>query len=650
MSQLNPQQQSIIEHHGGAALVIAGAGSGKTRVITHRVAKLIEKGVAPHQIMMVTFTNKAAKEMLTRVEQTIGGESTQPRKIIHGTFHSIANRFLRRYAQQIEYRANFSILDSSDAKELIKSSISEAIPKIRNFPSARVLQDIFSLAFNQNADSTHLKKYSYATRHFQMESLLLESHSYLEKYTEEILRVHQHYRQKKHRNQAMDFDDLLEYWLELLLRYGTELPLVRQIQYVLVDEFQDTNKVQSSILEELVKTHQNLMVVGDDAQSIYSWRGANFRNILDFPEKYQATVYRLEQNYRSTPNILELANSCIRKNKEQFEKNLFTSLSSFTKPNLYRMWNTEEEATIIVEEILQLRDQDIPYEEICVMYRNHMQAAMLEIALTQANIPFIIHSGVKFFEQAHLKDLLAFLKVVFNPLDEIAWLRILKMLPGIGNRSAQKIFGVFLEQNAVRLTPENQQLNQAIPKKAKEHWLKLLRCFEKLLSLTRPKEMIVSLYEQFYQNFMELNFENYFQREPDIQYFIEFAQRFASLEEMLNELSLVGSSLLKEQEENQREEEGCMTLTTIHQAKGLEWDVVFIIGLTEGQFPHQRSVEPTSKLEEERRLFYVAVTRARRQLVLTSPLWAMGWSNTGGIRSRFIEELDSDLLEAQNYF
>ena len=252
----------------------------------------------------------------------------------------------------------------------------------------------------------------------------------------------------------MDFDDLLENWLELLLKYGEGLPLKKQLQYILVDEYQDTNHIQAGILEELAKPHQNLMVVGDDAQSIYSWRGADFGNILEFPEKNKAQVYHLEQNYRSSPEILNAANLSINHNTRQFEKNLFSELPPGEKPVVHQLWDSSDEAEVVLNQLLALRDEGLSLDEMSVLYRNHVQAAVLQVVLTQAGIPFMVHSGVKFFEQAHIKDLTAFLKVLYNPLDEIAWMRLLRMLPGIRNTTANRIFMVFREQQAVRLTQE----------------------------------------------------------------------------------------------------------------------------------------------------------------------------------------------------
>ena len=648
IESLNPIQRKIVEHKTGAALVIAGAGSGKTRVITHRVAHLIHSGIPASSILLLTFTNKAANEMAQRVGVALD-DSTEQQKIIHGTFHSVGSRFLRRNAKLLNYKNNFSILDSSDSRDLIKASMAETIGKPgKYFPKAAVLQNIFSLAFNRFCTQKMILDNAYHERNFQLEQLLFADYPHFSENTETILKVLSTYRKKKKRGQVMDFDDLLENWLELLLRHGEGIPLCRQIQYILVDEYQDTNQVQANILYRLSSPHKNIMAVGDDAQSIYSWRGADFGNMLEFPERYQAETYYMEENYRSTPEILEAANQSINYNTRQFKKNLFSSLEGGEKPHVHQVWAAQDEAELVLGNILSFRDQEIPLNEMSVLYRNHVQSAALQVVLTHAGIPFVIHSGVKFFEQAHIKDVTAFLKVLFNPLDEISWMRLLRLLPGIGNTTAHKIFSVFQSQQAVRLTKENVELQKFIPAKAHESWNLLLEIFQQMLvEDVTPAHMISILYKNFYQDVMFNSFENASQRETDIRYLVEFAGNYKKLDAFLNELSLVGSSIITEHEAEQQGDEDTLTLTTIHQAKGLEWDLVFVIGLTEGLFPHQRSLGTEEQIEEERRLFYVAMTRAKRHLLITAPVVSSGYSGGMSQRSRFINELPEEAVETE---
>ena len=648
IASLNPVQRKIVEHKTGPALVIAGAGSGKTRVITHRVAQLIHSGIPASSILLLTFTNKAANEMAQRVGRALKN-STEQQKIIHGTFHSVGSRFLRRNAKLLNYNNNFSILDSSDSRELIKASLAETVGKPgKYFPKAAVLQNMFSLAFNRFCTQKMILDQPYHERSFHLEQLISADFPNFEENTETILNILAAYRHKKKRGQVMDFDDLLENWLELLLRHGEGLPLCQQIQYILVDEYQDTNQVQANILYKLSRPHKNLMVVGDDAQSIYSWRGADFGNMLEFPERYQAVTYNMEENYRSSPEILDAANRSINYNTRQFEKNLFSSLAEGEKPLVHYVWAAQDEAELVLENILSFREKDIPLNEMSVLYRNHVQSAALQLVLTHAGIPFVVHSGVKFFEQAHIKDVTAFLKVLFNPLDEIAWMRLLRLLPGIGNTTAHLIFRVFQSQQAVRLTKDNVELQKLIPKKALESWNVLLEIFQQMLEENvTPSHMIGLLYKSYYREVLFSSFENAPQRETDIRYLEEFAGNYNKLEAFLNELSLVGSSIITDHEAEQQDNQDTLTLTTIHQAKGLEWKVVFIIGLTEGLFPHQRSLGTEEQIEEERRLFYVAMTRAKRHLLITAPVVSSGYSGGISKRSRFINELAEETINTE---
>ena len=648
IASLNPVQRKIVEHKTGPALVIAGAGSGKTRVITHRVAQLIHSGIPASSILLLTFTNKAANEMAQRVGRALKN-STEQQKIIHGTFHSVGSRFLRRNAKLLNYNNNFSILDSSDSRELIKASLAETVGKPgKYFPKAAVLQNMFSLAFNRFCTQKMILDQPYHERSFHLEQLISADFPNFEENTETILNILAAYRHKKKRGQVMDFDDLLENWLELLLRHGEGLPLCQQIQYILVDEYQDTNQVQANILYRLSRPHKNLMVVGDDAQSIYSWRGADFGNMLEFPERYQAVTYNMEENYRSSPEILDAANRSINYNTRQFEKNLFSSLAEGEKPLVHYVWAAQDEAELVLENILSFREKDIPLNEMSVLYRNHVQSAALQLVLTHAGIPFVVHSGVKFFEQAHIKDVTAFLKVLFNPLDEIAWMRLLRLLPGIGNTTAHRIFMVFQSQQAVRLTKDNVELQKLIPKKALESWNVLLEIFQQMLEENvTPSHMIGLLYKSYYREVLFSSFENAPQRETDIRYLEEFAGNYNKLEAFLNELSLVGSSIITDHEAEQQDNQDTLTLTTIHQAKGLEWKVVFIIGLTEGLFPHQRSLGTEEQIEEERRLFYVAMTRAKRHLLITAPVVSSGYSGGISKRSRFINELAEETINTE---
>jgi ATP-dependent DNA helicase UvrD/PcrA len=631
-SGLNEQQERIVAHVEGPALVIAGAGSGKTRVITHRVAHLIGVGVPPGAILMMTFTNKAAEEMRVRVDALLGGPQAS-KGLIAGTFHSVANRFLRRYANLIGYERNYTILDETDARELIKAANAEVVAKgsERKFPTAAVVQTVLSMAFNRN---------------LELGALLQREYPWLDEFVGELEAIQGLYRRKKKASNAMDFDDLLDNWHALLSTH-TELELANRVRYIMVDEYQDTNYIQAELLALLARKHHNLMVVGDDAQSIYGWRGANFENILHFPDRFGGEVYRLERNYRSTPDILALANASINHNTAQFAKHLQAVKPELETPQLTQVRDEYEEADYVVERVLAYRDRDIPLNGMGVLYRSHNQSAALQMRLTEAGIPFMVRSGVKFFEQAHVKDVVAFLKVVFNPLDEVAWLRILKLLPGIGNTTAQRIYRIFAEQRAVRLSPDNAALAKAIPTKAREAWAELAATFKLLLEDgVGPSEMILRVARGFYHTPLYSQFDNAREREADLTYLADFAAQYGTVERFLSQLALVGGTVIRDYEEQQEEDPEFLTLTTIHQAKGLEWDVVFMIGLAEGRFPHARCLEPLERLEEERRLFYVAATRCMRHLELTVPLVTYQGGRPEICRpSRFVEELPEGVVE-----
>ncbi|KPJ59331.1 MAG: hypothetical protein AMJ42_02030, partial [Deltaproteobacteria bacterium DG_8] len=426
--ELNPEQLEVVMSGNGPILVIAGAGSGKTRTITYRVARLIESGINPSRILLVTFTNKAAKEMLHRVELLI---NLNIKKLWGGTFHHIANRILRRQAHVLGYDNSFSILDQQDSKELLNTCIADLgfKTKERRFPQGDVLQDIISLSVNTQK---------------KMDDVIVERYPFFYELTDEIEKVALHYQRRKRKGAMMDFDDLLLNWLTLL----SDHPNVREyysqkFQYILVDEYQDTNRIQSDIIDLLSQEHQNVMVVGDDSQSIYSFRGANFANIIEFPKRYpHVRIYKLETNYRSVPEILELANASIINNQYQFQKNLRAVRERSLQPILVPFNDVMQQASFVAQRILELRDEGRSLNEMAVLYRAHYHSMELQMELTRRGIPFEVRSGLRFFEQSHIKDIISYLKVIVNPFDELAWKRISKLLPKIGNATAHRICNI----------------------------------------------------------------------------------------------------------------------------------------------------------------------------------------------------------------
>ena len=407
--------------------MIAGAGSGKTRTLTYRVAYLLENGIDPRNILLLTFTNKAARQMLDRVTNLLPLDASG---IWGGTFHSIGNRMLRRHGSALGYSSGFTIMDREDQKDLINAVVAGAgiDPKEIRFPKGDVLAEIFSFVVNTECP---------------MEQLLAAKFPYFLPLLDRIKDVHGRYEKKKKATNSVDFDDLLEKTLSMLKQHeGIASFYRRQFQFILVDEYQDTNKLQADLIDTLGRDHRNVMVVGDDAQSIYSWRGANFQNILEFPKRYpDAQVFKIEMNYRSVPEILEVANAAIAANVEQFQKNLSpTRASNAVKPALVALRDGAEQAQFVAQRILELRDENVDLNEIAVLYRAHYHAVELQLEFSRRGIPYFITSGIRFFEQAHIKDVTAFLRLVANPRDEVAFRSMVKLLPGIGNRSADALW------------------------------------------------------------------------------------------------------------------------------------------------------------------------------------------------------------------
>ena len=643
-AELNPQQFAAVTAPPGPALVIAGAGSGKTRTLTYRVAYLLDNGIKAGNILLLTFTNKAAREMLDRVEQLVPQDT---RDIWGGTFHSIGNRILRRHAELLGWDRNFTIMDREDQKDLMSSVVSESDvdPKAYRFPKADVLLDMISLSQNTNEDLDELVAWRYP---------------YFDHLREPIKRVRAAYDKKKLETNSMDFDDLLIRTLELLRdNEGLRESYQKQFEFVLVDEYQDTNHIQAELIDLLAARSKNVMVVGDDAQSIYSWRGADFRNILEFPERYPgAAVYKIETNYRSVPEILTLANSAIMANREQFRKDLEPHRPEREMLQaLIPVHDPNTQAAFVAQRILELRDEGIELEEIAILYRAHFHSMEIQMELTNRGIPFMITSGLRFFEQAHIKDVAAFIKLVSNRRDEVAYKRIVRMLPGIGAKGADKLWREWLGSPIGKgevVTNFSEIISQfTVPAKAKKAWEQLGYTFDELIDDEgngfRPAQMIPSIVGGVYDDYLRSKFSNYESRKQDISQLERYSEKFENLDEFLSQLSLLAGQDAVGATRQEPDKES-VTLSSIHQAKGLEWRAVFVVWLTDGMFPNSRVIEEDDDgkgLEEERRLFYVAVTRAKDELYLTYPLV---WPNAhnGEVlqrASRFLEEIPGDLME-----
>ena len=667
-SELNEQQCAAVTALPSPALVIAGAGSGKTRTLTYRVAYLLEQGIPPDRILLLTFTNKAAKEMMRRVTEVLSSDISS---LWGGTFHSIGNRILRRHADRLGFRPDFTILDREDTKELLKACIDDANIDIKatRFPKAEVLGEVFSLAVNTQKS---------------IPAILEEYYDYFRTLADDIRRVQKSFEARKRSTNVMDFDDLLVLWLRLLQEHeDLREQYQSRFQFILVDEYQDTNKLQSDLIDLLAARHHNVMVVGDDSQSIYSWRGANFQNILQFPERYpNAKIYKIETNYRSTPEILAVANAAIAPNLHQFAKQLTPARKAGMKPVVVTCGDAGEQAAFVAQRALELRDEGINLDEVAVLYRSHFHALELQLELTRRNIPFSITSGIRFFEQAHIKDAAAYLKLTNNPQDELSFKRLVRLLPGIGGKGAEKIWHQFKTgwEIGEKRTEKNDQRSEAgsqkpshelpsgdvrrlatslqgcvtgVPKKADVAWAQFTATIAQLECepvKSNPAKMLRLITEAGYEDYLKETYPNYRNRLEDLEQLANFSLQFKTTEEFLTQLALLSNMETVEDKPAARDSEQ-IKLSTIHQAKGLEFRVVFVIMLCDGLFPSARSLERPENEEEERRLFYVAITRAKDELYLSYPLIRMTAGYSGDIMqqpSRFLRGLPKDVVEEWN--
>jgi DNA helicase-2/ATP-dependent DNA helicase PcrA len=676
--ELNDEQFRAVTAKPGASLVVAGAGSGKTRVITYRVAYLIEQGVAPQRIVLATFTNRAAREMLRRVEALTGSQNVH--RVWGGTFHRIANLILRRHATSIGYDQNYSILDSEDARDLLNLCIDDAAidTKKKRFPKAEVVQDILSYATNTD---------------MPIENVIIGKYPYFELLTAQVKRVDSIYQLRKRERNVMDYDDLLLNMKRLLVeRQEIADVYAEQFQHILVDEYQDTNRLQAELIDLLAVKHRSVMVVGDDAQSIFAWRGAEFTNIYEFPKRYpEAAMYKLETNYRSTPEILDLANVSISNNRRQFPK-IFKAVkrSRDLLPALVPCSDVEQQSAFAASRILELRDNGTSLEDIAVMYRSHYHSIELQLELARRNIPYRVQSGVRFFEQAHIKDVVSYLRVIVNPRDELAWKRILKIIPGIGRQTANRIYESIgslqpslrsdqlfsesdIEQDTRKLDhdggSEQLQITPLLTRgllhlaprlRSSQPWQDFVKLLELLVAdenRNRPAKQIELILTNGYEQFLQENYENADARAEDIRGLALYANRYTSTEDFLSELALLSTERFKEPQPlvgedviSGAEEDELLTLTSVHQAKGLEWKAVFLIWAAEGKFPSPRSLKEIDSEEEERRLWYVALTRAKDELYISYPLMITDYNRQTVLQkpSRFITECPPAMFEIWN--
>src|SRR5512142_967627 len=633
---LNDQQIAVVEAGDGPILVIAGAGSGKTRTLTWRVARLVAEGVAPESILLLTFTNKAAREMLRRVEEVCRVDT---RRIAGGTFHHVAHEILREHGAELGYARGYSILDREDSRDVMTAAVASCGLAVgaRRFPKADVLVDLVSMAVNTQTPLADVL----AGRRPQFAPL-----------TDELPRVARRYAERKHEMNAMDFDDLLLNWKILLAeREPVRQALAARWRHVLVDEYQDTNRLQGDVVDLLAADHRNLCVVGDDAQSIYSFRGAHFENILEFEKRYpDARRFELTVNYRSTPQILGPANASIAANVRQFEKELSSVRRDGTLPALVPCRDVVQQAGFVAQRVLELRDEGIPLPEIAVLYRAHHHSMEIQFELARRGIPFVVRSGVRFFEAAHVKDVLAHLRFARNPGDELALKRCLKITPGVGTATAEAVWSAFAArrqrgQGGVDelLAPE---VASQVPGKGRPGYArlaKLLRALTRPPTRDLPGEAIEKVLEDGYEENLHAEVLNADQRIEDVQQLAQYARGYEDTEAFLAEVALL-TELSAETVAEGGDPDEKMILSSVHQAKGLEWRAVFLVWLADGRFPSAQALKDMAGEEEERRLFYVACTRARDELYLVHPIVAAPRDRERIVlkASRFLEELPAE--------
>jgi DNA helicase-2/ATP-dependent DNA helicase PcrA len=627
--ELNEAQFEAATAVDGPVLVIAGAGTGKTRTLVYRVARLIDLRIDPRTILLLTFTRRAAEEMLRRASLLIDDRCD---KVAGGTFHSFANTVLRHHGRKIELLPSFTIMDRPDSEDMVQLLRAELglNTKEKRFPRKQTVAEIYSMALNKQ---------------WTIPDLIERDYPHLYEYLEDLLRLYERYVDYKKIRGLLDYDDLLIKLKELLS--GDEhvrRRLSETYRYIMVDEYQDTNRLQADIVRLLAAAHDNVMVVGDDAQSIYSFRGANFRNIMDFPRDFPgARIISLEENYRSTQPILNFTNEIISRAAEKYEKRLFTSKQEGDTPLLVQAESEPMQSRFVCQKILELREEGVPLWDVAVLFRSSFHSFDLEIELTRHNIPFVKRGGFQFMETAHIKDVLAHLRILANPQDAISWGRVLSLLEGVGPQASQKIIHWLLEGSNPR-----ERLRSFEAKGKVAHGLRTLaQVLEVCSEAQRPAENTQYLM-QYYAPILKRNHpEDYPKRMRDLEHFQGMTERYRSLERLLTDMALEPPTDSVDDVLAVDPDEGPLVLSTIHSAKGLEWHSVFIIWVLEGRFPSYYNINTAEELEEERRLLYVAATRAKENLFISYPIkiFDRGLGTVLSRRSQFIEGISEELLE-----
>ncbi len=609
--ELNKQQQEVVFHGDGPCLVLSGPGSGKTRTLVYRTAYLLQKKIPPEQILLLTFTKKAASEMINRIHKLSYQKS---QKIYGGTFHHIGNLFLKEYSKEIGYNKNYTIIDEEDSKNIIKIITKQEIA--RKFLKPQIIQKIISLSVNSQQSIDDI-----INVYFQQ----IE-----EEYIEDIKKIAKKYHTRKKNNNIMDYDDLLSNFLKILNIKNIQVKISQKFLYVLVDEYQDTNTIQEKIIKK-ISTHNNILAVGDESQSIYSFRAANINNIINFTKNYKnAKIFKIENNYRSTKEILDMANCLIENNTERLEKTLRSTLGSGITPSILSFWGPQEQARFIAD---YLEKSNKPSEAV-VLFRAHFHAVELELELAKRKMPYVLQGGIKFFDQFHIKDAIAFLKIISNSTDESSWRRLLLRQEKVGEATAEKIITEILKEKTLEnIIIKKEEFIKKFSSSIHNGLRLVFNSLEKAMNKDASDKIDI-FFNDLYEEYLKFSFDNFQKRKNDILKLKELTLNYETEEEMLSNFSL------SEEVEINKDSTKKVVLSTIHQAKGLEWESVFIINLNEGNFPHFKSLEE-GMIEEERRLFYVAITRCKKNLFIT---YTKNDRRRGGplSPSRFISEIEGN--------
>lgn len=629
--ELNESQLKAVLHKNGAAVVIAGAGTGKTRTLIYRVARLIEDGIAAEKILLLTFTKKASSEMLRRASSVL---DNRVNRINGGTFHSFAMNTLKQYHSEIGFLNNFNVIDSKDAEDVVNyirnNYLSKYSSQRKRFPNKSVILDIFSKSINKSVN---------------IKEIIQENYQNYEDFLDEIIEINLKFQNYKQKSNLMDYDDLLLNLKKLLFENENIRENIQEnFEYLMIDEYQDTNKLQHQIVQNLTNKNENVMVVGDEAQSIYSFRGSDFQNIIFFPANYTNCItYKIEENYRSNNQILNLSNFIINESYFNYSKNLYSSINSELLPKIIATYDEKQQSLIIVQQILEYLEQGIKLKEICVLFRSAFHSFDLEIELNKSLIPYKKYGGFKFMETSHIKDIISYIRVIYNPNDLISWQRILLLLDGVGNVTVSKFNELIL----------NGQLNfknykEVISKEFKNK--KILELFDNITKFDLENIKVVKLINniiEYYKPLFEKKYDEKEKRWKDIESFKNISENYKNITSFINDMALDPPTESISEVNQISDENDFLCLSTIHSAKGLEWKVVFIIWAVEGKFPSLRSVENNDRLEEERRLFYVATTRAKDELFILYPQNYIDMESGYVLSrtSRFLDKVDQNLAD-----